>query len=152
MADIREIDMPQAKDANGKKIRLVGDDGKGYWMNFDDLAAVVGALQNVPICKMLVKSKIGMTVAQFKLALVEDIRDLVLAENNVRNRMAYLVSYNASELISKWDNDDAIVQDSGQLTILITSISNSGKGYARLQLTSYAEESKWAQLYNGVLL
>ena len=101
---------------------------------------------------MLVKSKIGMTVAQFKLALVEDIRDLVLAENNVRNRMAYLVSYNASELISKWDNDDAIVQDSGQLTILITSISNSGKGYARLQLTSYAEESKWAQLYNGVLL
>ena len=116
------------------------------------ISTAVGALQNVPICKMLVKSKIGMTVAQFKLALVEDIRDLVLAENNVRNRMAYLVSYNASELISKWDNDDAIVQDSGQLTILITSISNSGKGYARLQLTSYAEESKWAQLYNGVLL
>ena len=47
MADIREIDMPQAKDANGKKIRLVGDDGKGYWMNFDDLAAVVGALLNI---------------------------------------------------------------------------------------------------------
>ena len=42
MADIREIDMPQATNADGKKIRLVGDDGKGYWMNFDDLAAVVG--------------------------------------------------------------------------------------------------------------
>lgn len=92
-----------------------------------------------------------MSVAQFKSALVEDIRDLVLVENNVRNRMAYLVSYNASEIISKWDNDDAIVQDSGQLTILLTSISNSGDGYATLELTSYAESPKWAQLYNGVI-
>lgn len=111
----------------------------------------MGALQKVPICRVLEKAQIGMTVAQFKSALVEDIRDLVLVENNVRNRMAYLVSYNASEIISKWNNDDAIVQDSGQLTILLTSISNSGNGYARLQLTSYAENSKWAQLYNGVI-
>ena len=42
--DIREIDMTKATDANGKKIRLVGDDGKGYWMEFSDLAAVVGGL------------------------------------------------------------------------------------------------------------
>lgn len=42
--DIREIDMTKATDADGKKIRLVGDDGKGYWMEFSDLAAVVGGL------------------------------------------------------------------------------------------------------------
>ncbi len=58
MADIREIDMPQAKDANGKKIRLVGDDGKGYWMNFDDLAAVVGG--RLPIVSL---SKAGFSPA-----------------------------------------------------------------------------------------
>lgn len=45
--DIREIDMTKATDANGKKIRLVGDDGKGYWMEFSDLAAVVGELIGV---------------------------------------------------------------------------------------------------------
>ena len=44
MADIREIDMAKATNAEGKKIRLVGDDGKGYWMEFSDLAAVVGGL------------------------------------------------------------------------------------------------------------
>ena len=65
----------------------------------------VGALQNAPICKVIEKARIGMTVAQFKSALVEDIRNLILAENNVRNRMAYLVSYNASEIISKWNKE-----------------------------------------------
>ena len=42
--DIREIDMPKATDMNNKKIRLVGDDGQGYWMEKEDLAKVVGGL------------------------------------------------------------------------------------------------------------
>ena len=45
--DIQEIDMTKATDADGKKIRLVGDDGKGYWMEFSDLAAVVGGLLEI---------------------------------------------------------------------------------------------------------
>lgn len=48
--DIREIDMTKATDADGKKIRLVGDDGKGYWMEFSDLAAVGGRTE-VPLYK-----------------------------------------------------------------------------------------------------
>ena len=42
--DIREIDMTKATNLDGKKIRLVGDDGKGYWIEKEDLAAVVGEL------------------------------------------------------------------------------------------------------------
>lgn len=42
--DIREIDMTKATNLDGKKIRLVGDDGKGYWIEKEDLAAVVGGL------------------------------------------------------------------------------------------------------------
>ena len=40
--DIREIDMTKATNLDGKKIRLVGDDGKGYWIEKEDLAAVSG--------------------------------------------------------------------------------------------------------------
>lgn len=42
--DLREIDMTKATNMDGKKIRLVGDDGKGYWMEKEDLASVVGGL------------------------------------------------------------------------------------------------------------
>lgn len=42
--DLREIDMTKATNMDGKKIRLVGDDGKGYWMEKEDLASVVGEL------------------------------------------------------------------------------------------------------------
>ena len=45
--DIREIDMTKATNLDGKKIRLVGDDGKGYWIEKEDLAAVVGGLLSV---------------------------------------------------------------------------------------------------------
>lgn len=55
--DIREIDMTKATDANGKKIRLVGDDGKGYWMEFSDLAAVVGGLIDLS-GKAIIETKI----------------------------------------------------------------------------------------------
>ena len=44
--DIREIDMTKVTNLDGKKIRLVGDDGKGYWIEKEDLAAVVGGLIN----------------------------------------------------------------------------------------------------------
>lgn len=44
MADLQEIDMTKATDMNNKKVRLVGDDGKGYWMEKEDLAKVVGGL------------------------------------------------------------------------------------------------------------
>lgn len=46
--DIREIDMTKATNLDGKKIRLVGDDGKGYWIEKEDLAAVVGGLLSYP--------------------------------------------------------------------------------------------------------
>ena len=36
--------MTKATNLDGKKIRLVGDDGKGYWIEKEDLAAVVGGL------------------------------------------------------------------------------------------------------------
>lgn len=42
--DIREIDMTKVTNLNGKKIRLVGDDGKGYWIEKEDFASVVGGL------------------------------------------------------------------------------------------------------------
>lgn len=45
--DIREIDMTKATSLDGKKVRLVGDDGKGYWMEKDTFISVVGGLQNL---------------------------------------------------------------------------------------------------------
>lgn len=42
--DIREIDMAKATNLDGKKVRLVGDDGKGYWMEKDTFISVVGEL------------------------------------------------------------------------------------------------------------
>ncbi len=48
--DIREIDMTKATNLDGKKIRLVGDDGKGYWIEKEDLAAVVGGLFSQKEC------------------------------------------------------------------------------------------------------
>ena len=42
--DIREIDMTKATSLDGKKVRLVGDDGKGYWMEKDTFISVVGEL------------------------------------------------------------------------------------------------------------
>lgn len=44
--DIREIDMTKATSLDGKKVRLVGDDGKGYWMDKDTFISVVGGLIN----------------------------------------------------------------------------------------------------------
>lgn len=72
--DIREIDMTKATDANGKKIRLVGDDGKGYWMEFSDLAAVVGGLldyASVKSKKSTVDEKFTITNRGVVIAILE---------------------------------------------------------------------------------
>lgn len=45
--DIREIDMTKATSLDGKKVRLVGDDGKGYWMEKDTFISVVGDINNI---------------------------------------------------------------------------------------------------------
>ena len=109
----------------------------------------VGGLISAPICRVINKAQIGMTVSQFKNALEEEIRDAISSSHNSNLRMIYFTSHNGSNLIEKWNDSESIVEDSGSFSMTVTSINASGNGYGKILFTSYATAPLWAQIMDG---
>lgn len=80
MADLQEINMTKATDMNNKKVRLVGDDGKGYWMEKEDLAKVVGGLLNVfQINRIYWRNTTGKQAREFLYMKGPKIREFIIS-------------------------------------------------------------------------
>ena len=113
------------------------------------LSVRVGGQISAPICRIINKAQVGMTVSQFKSALEDEIREVIALNPDSNLRMLYFVSNNGSNLIERWYESESIVEDSGSFCITITSINTSGNGYGKLLFTSYATAPLWAQIMNG---
>lgn len=87
--DLREIDMTKATNMDGKKIRLVGDDGKGYWMEKEDLASVVGGL-------------IGKSSATKDGLQEKGYNAIALSKNQYVNNHVYEISFNGTLFVASY--------------------------------------------------
>lgn len=154
MADLQEINMTKATDMNNKKVRLVGDDGKGYWMEKEDLAQVVGGLLNTPITKITLahSSYTGMTIAEFKKAFVADIQqayDEGQFKANEYKILAIVLSGNAN-IVENISNDSYTIQANGAAFCLASCVL--GRDYMHLTFYNYnTPKATEATIFNGVM-
>lgn len=148
--DIREIDMTKVTNLNGKKIRLVGDDGKGYWIEKEDFASVVGELNYSPIfCQPNIPTE--LTVSEIKEQLAQYIATTILTRENLEKRTIIIFLPGFAKLWVYWDSPNTIVTKSSDMTIQMYNTRNISGGYSCLLLLANGVNGKWGTFSSGTI-